>query len=216
MIEVLTINNDMVFSNMYILKENNHIIVIDPCVYDIDLEDAVLDYILLTHEHYDHISGVNYLKEKYNCDVICSNVCANNIQNSRKNLSSFFKAFCELQTMIKIEHPIDDVVYECSADITFDETTCFEWQGNKIEMISTPGHSLGSSCIIVNKNMLFSGDSLFKSYPTVTGIPGGSKKKWLNKTLPFLRSLPKNMTVYPGHFEEFLLSDYMFWEEYDG
>ena len=83
---------------MYVLEENNHLILIDPCIIDIRLENKTVDYIFLTHEHYDHISGVNYWKEKCEAEVVCSNICAEKIESSRKNLSRYFDAFCELQT----------------------------------------------------------------------------------------------------------------------
>lgn len=52
---------------------------------------------------------------------------------------------------------------------------------------------------------MFSGDSLFRDYPTTTGLPGGSKKKWQEKSLPLLKSLPEDVFVYPGHFNGFYI-----------
>lgn len=91
--KIFHIISNLISSNMYVLEENNHLILIDPCIIDIRLENKTVDYIFLTHEHYDHISGVNYWKEKCEAEVVCSNICAENIESSRKNLSRYFDAF---------------------------------------------------------------------------------------------------------------------------
>lgn len=182
--KIFTIISNLIYSNMYVIEENNHLILIDPCIIDISLKNKTIDYIFLTHEHYDHISGVNYWKEKCEAKVICSKSCAENIKSSRKNLSIFFKTFCELQIWVKLKVPVENVEYVCQADKFFDNSLTIEWQGNKIYLFGCPGHSLGSSCVLVNDKILFSGDSLFKDYPTVTGLPGGSKKDgWRNRCL---------------------------------
>ena len=87
-----------------------------------------------------------------------------------------------MQIWVKLKVPVENVEYVCQADKFFDNSLTIEWQGNKIYLFGCPGHSLGSSCVLVNDKILFSGDSLFKDYPTVTGLPGGSKKGWLEKS----------------------------------
>lgn len=201
------------YGNMYGLEENNHLIFIDPGIVDIDLSGRTLDYILLTHEHYDHISGVNYWKEKTGAKVICNERCADAIEKPTKNLSFMFREFCEIQAVRKITEPVENLNYRARADITFEDTYGLEWQGNKIKIFATPGHSAGSEAILVNGEKLFSGDSLFKDYP-VTGIfPGSNKQEWLETGRPRLRELRGNIKVYPGHFEEFYLKEYTLWDK---
>ena len=55
--KIFHIISNLISSNMYVLEENNHLILIDPCIIDIRLENKTVDYIFLTHEHYDHIRG---------------------------------------------------------------------------------------------------------------------------------------------------------------
>ena len=138
------------------------------------------------------------------------------LKSSRKNLSRYFDAFCELQTWVTVEEPVVNIDYSCQADRSFEDHLTLEWQGNKICLFECPGHSLGSICILVNNEILFSGDSLFRDYPTTTGLPGGSKKKWQEKSLPLLKSLPEDVFVYPGHFNGFYIKDYQLWEESNG
>ena len=96
--EIETIVSDLLKSNMYVIKENGRCILIDPCITDCKIENA--DYILLTHEHYDHISGVNYWREKTGAIAIVSKICAEKCADPRKNMSRYYETFCELQTWI--------------------------------------------------------------------------------------------------------------------
>ena len=55
-------------SNMYVILENKKALIIDPCVSEeakeyLKSEQVKEILVLLTHEHYDHISGVNWLRE---------------------------------------------------------------------------------------------------------------------------------------------------------
>ena len=107
---------------MYVLEENNHLIFIDPGIVDIDMTGKTLDYILLTHEHYDHISGVNYWKEMTGVKVVCNDRCAEGIKKPTRNLSFMFKEFCEIQSVRKIVEPVENLNYSAEADITFEDT----------------------------------------------------------------------------------------------
>ena len=88
--KIFHIISNLISSNMYVLEENNHLILIDPCIIDIRLENKTVDYIFLTHEHYDHISGVNYWKEKCEAEVVCSNICAENIEKFQEKFITLF------------------------------------------------------------------------------------------------------------------------------
>ena len=48
---------------------------------------------------------------------------------------------------------------------------------------------------------MFSGDTLVTGHDTILRLPGGSKKDFAEKTLPFLHSLDRELLVYPGHGE---------------
>lgn len=73
---VINFENNLLKSNSFVILENNSAIAIDPyCMKCLDLENV--EYIFLTHEHYDHISGVNYFKECFpDVKVVCSKICA--------------------------------------------------------------------------------------------------------------------------------------------
>ena len=67
----------------------------------------------------------------------------------------------------------------------------------KIKVLSTPGHTKGSVCYIVDNN-IFTGDTLFMNGYGRTDLPGGDSAK-LMETLKKLIPLSEKMNVYPGH-----------------
>ena len=196
--------SELLCSNMYVVTENGHALIIDP-YDDITIGYGLkVDKILLTHEHYDHISGVNEWKKVYGAPVLCSTECAKNIQNPRKNLANLFTVFCELQTWIELEkNPKVDAGYVCEADEVFSNEMSFKWQEHKVKLFEMPGHSAGSIGIIIDEKIFFSGDSLMENFDIELRLPGGSKKKWESIGKPRLQKISDGMMVYPGHFQEF-------------
>lgn len=203
---VKRIVSDLLFSNMYIVEENQHAIIIDPANDTSCFESTMqYDWILLTHEHYDHIRGVNTWRDLCGAKVLCQKNCEENIINPKKNISHYFDRFCEMQTWTEYERGRKYEDYSCRADETFEDSLMMEWQGHSIWMFSCPGHSDGGVCIQVDEKFLFSGDSLLRDFPTECRFPGGSRMKWEETAMPKLRKLDKKLLVYPGHFEEFVL-----------
>ena len=200
-LEVLLFTWDYLDSNMYVLKNGKHLLMVDP----IDNEEALnhCKYaetitILLTHEHVDHICGLNALRSlaPYKVKVIASSECSKRICSPKLNMSAYANVLMELA-----EKPVNMVLppFSCAkADIVFDERYTFNWFEVNVEMISTPGHSPGSVCIVIG-NMLFSGDTLLENR-FMTRFPGGNTKLFRKKTVPILENLLNCVDfVYPGH-----------------
>lgn len=209
--QVYKFNNNVVRANMYVIEHNGHYILIDPSVVERVQINGTVDYILLTHEHYDHICRVNYWKELTHAKIIASVPCQKGLKSPSRNFSRFYKDFCQLQTTMEVIGEVENKDYVCSADLLFEQKYEFEWQGQEIKLFETPGHSKGSSCILINEKALFCGDTLFKDFPTATGLPGGSKRDWDNITRIKLSSLNNDIIVYPGHYDSFSLKDFKYW-----
>ena len=200
--------SDLLESNMYIIIQDKRAIIIDPCRNTDIPEGVVPEMIILTHEHYDHISGVNKWKTKFNVPVLCSSKCNERIQSAKKNMARYFEAFCKLQTGLDNRVPEDfDPFFECSADNVFESDTEFIWQGHSIKLMILPGHSPGSIGIIID-DCVFSGDSIFEDHDTELKFPGGSAKDWEKISLPKIKNLPLETVVYPGHFDSFKLRNW--------
>lgn len=191
-------------SNCYIVVDeaSKHCICIDPAseksLHEIDYiegKELKLDYIFLTHEHTDHTWGCNSLVEKYGARVICSNVC-------KLNLNKEFQAYF----LLYYDNP-DYHYMVCKVDATTeglgDEMV---WEGHKIEFVNTPGHSMGSICIMID-DILFSGDTvmLFKPY---INRRNGSKDIFKESIKMILNRFSDNQLIYPGHGDSFILKDY--------
>ncbi len=206
MMEIRRFESDLLLSNMYVVVEGDHAVVIDPYQDTSSAESLIIDKIVLTHEHYDHISGVNLWRQVTDAPVLCSKACAANIQSPKKNLSRHFKQFCELQTWMELEElPQADPEYSCEADETFEDEIWFEWQGHKWHLFEMPGHSSGSIGILLDSAYFFSGDSLIENSEIELRMPGGSRKKWKEIGEPRLKMIPCGIHVCPGHFQEFIL-----------
>lgn len=194
-------------SNMYVVVRDAAALVIDPCVSP-KAEKLLAEHhvarcdILLTHEHFDHISGVNRLRELYSCRVICSESCAERISDPRKNAAATFQALFLGHNAQDQERAAlcADPSYHCSADLVYRGKMQLDWQGISLELSEAPGHSPGSQLIWGScGNFVFTGDSLIPGVPVITRLPGGSRPVYLEKTLPQLRTIPTEGIVLPGH-----------------
>ena len=202
-IEVRRFIWDYLDSNMYVLTEAAQALVIDP----IDSDDA-FEYlrsfleitVLLTHEHFDHICGLNRIRAEHRCTVIAQEKCSERIQNSKTNFSAMAETLMELSGK-KRDKRVEPFACE-KADIAFENKTVLNWAGNDIEIFSTPGHSPGSVCIKVAGG-LFTGDSLLESGSN-NRFPGGSERTYQEKAIPVMKELIKKAnTIYPGHGDSF-------------
>ena len=114
------------------------------------------------------------------------------------NLSAYADVLAELGGKQIPEHWSP---FACkAADITFENQYAFRWMGHAVELFSTPGHSAGSCCIVVD-DMLFVGDTVLENNLMVK-FPGSSKKLYRSVTAPLLEKwLVGNRIscVYPGH-----------------
>lgn len=201
-------------SNMYILPVKGSCFVVDPCeseeagqlLSNLNITDCL---VLLTHEHYDHISGVNWLRDRVKCEVVCSKICAERIQDSKKNSSAYFETlFIERdeQTQKKVLE-ITDPNYSCRADVSYVGRLEFGWKGLKVEMVEAPGHSPGSQIIRINEKNYFTGDYLIPGEPVITRLPGGSKRKYEAITKPYLQEIEPDSDIFPGHGKPGVLSE---------
>ncbi len=207
-LEVYTYAFQPIDSRMYVILDlnvNGKAIVIDPCVseeaYSLLVQHGIKELtVILTHEHYDHISGVNWLKDLFPCEVIANKVCSRVICDPVKNRSKYFPALfvfhpTEVQNQIR---EMNIQPYCCEADVTFEDDDTFSFGNHTVFMRTTPGHSPSSICIILDNACLFSGDTLLRTQP-ILRKPEGDKTIYFEETIPWLQTLDHGMQVYPGH-----------------
>lgn len=68
-----------------------------------------------------------------------------------------------------------------------------------IKVIHTPGHTPDSMCLLVNNQILLTGDTLFVGECGRTDMPGGSSKNMYHSLFHKILRLDDDVKVYPGH-----------------
>lgn len=176
-------------TNCYILSENNKAIVVDPggSFNTIDnylkKNDLEVKYIINTHGHYDHIAENDALRAVFpDLKVIIHENEAEYLTNPMLNFSGMLgKAFALKAAEITVKHNEE-----------------FEFEGNTLKFIHTPGHTIGSMCILFDKKLI-SGDTLFYYSIGRTDLPGGSYEQIIDSVKMLVSILDEDVKVYPGH-----------------
>ena len=204
-------------SNMFTILTGNDAIVIDPNVDDELLilfgKNRIENVnILLTHGHYDHISGVEWLKEQTKAMVFCHEMCAKRLKNSNRPLARMVAMVLHDEDRKDGGHRYEDFKnsyhpFTIDADKTFGKQESLQFGGLEVKVSSTPGHSEGSVCYNLMGKMVFTGDTFLEDHAVITRFPGGNAEDYENIALPYLRSLPKDTVIMPGHGDPFVLKD---------
>ena len=163
-------------TNTYLLANDTEAVVIDPG-YEADtildaLAGKTLKAILLTHGHFDHVGAVKELVAETGCEVW--------IHAAEATMPPMVTA-----GPLYFTH-------------TYDEgDTVSPIAGLELTVLHTPGHTTGSVCLLMGKEM-FSGDTLFACSFGRTDLPGGDPRKMM-ESLRRLASLQGNFFIHPGH-----------------
>ena len=210
--KVITLTTQYMLSHCYIIEEDGHALIIDPgdpsLVLDvIKANSYTVDFCILTHEHCDHTYGCSEVRQALGCDIYASEKCNRQLQSSRKNFSEYFDAFIEIQTQLPVEQLKTMDPFKTNADVVFSNEMNIDWMGHRLYLKETPGHSLGSICIVIDDKILFTGDTLLLNEATGTNYPGGNEDDLNQISFPWLKSLSPDTKVYAGHGEAFLLGE---------
>ena len=140
-----------------------------------------LEAILLTHGHFDHVGAVRDLAAETGC-----------------------KVYLNPDDLSMPPRMTAGPLYYTD---TYSDGDTLSPAGIPFQVLSTPGHTPGSVCLIA-ENYLFSGDTLFAGSRGRTDLPGGSTRAIL-ESLRRLAALPQDYSVHPGHGESTTLA----WEK---
>lgn len=144
--------------------------------------------ILLTHGHYDHVGGVELVRQATNAKVYIHEADEVMLRDGRANLS----------WQISRNPYIPVTEFETVRD--GDTITV---GSRSFRVLHTPGHTPGGVCYIT-EDLLFSGDTLFKGSVGRTDLGGDPAQ--LRSSLTRLSALAGDYSVYPGHFENTTLA----------
>ena len=135
--EIKKIVSDQMDQNCYLIEENGFGILIDP---GIDLEkilketeNVVVNYILLTHCHFDHLYSLNKIKGFKK--AVGTKNCSLNMIRPEISLCS------------------TECLPDASCDIIIADGEELNFDGIKVRCIETPGHTNGSCCYLIENNL---------------------------------------------------------------
>ena len=179
-------------TNCYIIcdEETKETMVIDPAgdvdtiIEMLDILEAKLKYIYITHCHGDHIGGVTELKNKKGGKILIHRFDAEGLNDININLTEI----------------IDMPEIELEADSRVEDGDLLHLGKLEFKVIHTPGHTIGSSSLYCeSEKLLISGDTLFRGAWGRTDLPTSSFMDIINSITKKLMVLPDETIVYPGH-----------------
>lgn len=171
-------------ANTYFICRDGEYAIIDPTSpYSREYDGKDIRYILLTHEHFDHILEINSWVENTNAEVIATEECAKSLPDPMRNC-------------YKLYNGTDNGYFGRAR--TVDDGEELQFGNTAIKVIKTPGHTAGSAIFLID-NVAFVGDTVFENggYGRFD-LPTGSfimLKDSINKIM----RLAEDITMYPGH-----------------
>ena len=84
-------------------------------------------------------------------------------------------------------------------DIAVAENDVISFGSVNVRVLHTPGHSEDSICLIIDKEEVFTGDTLFVGGVGRIDLPGGNPKDMYLSLYRKVSALEDQLTVYPGH-----------------
>ena len=181
-------------SYFYIDDETLHGFLIDPgaeaekLLQIISEKNFVIEKILLTHGHFDHIGAVDELQKILKIPVCMQKNGGDYVKNPMWNLSAYFN----------LNMTLDNVNFlEDYSEINLNANKNFS-----LKIIPTPGHTTDSAIFYSAKDEIaFVGDTIFLGSVGRTDFPGGDEKILIQTLREKIFTLPSETILFSGHSE---------------
>ena len=188
--------------NTYIISRNNQCVIIDPGnYYDnenieiknfIDSKNFIVNCILLTHCHIDHILGIKYLQDTFNVDVF--------IPAGEEEMYKSSENIAVLYGLNSYNHFEDVKLLGSENKLSFGDIN--------LDVLNVPGHSQDHRAFLLkDEKACLSGDVLFKNSIGRTDLPGGDYDTLIKSIKNTLFLVGDDVTIYPGHGPLTLVKD---------
>ena len=185
----------IISTNCYLVinEETKHAVIVDLAAFPralknyIEEENITVEAILLTHAHFDHIMGLSDVMEDIKIPVYVEEADLPMMMDGESNLSSGYMRGG----------------YQFADAVPVRDGQQLQIAGFQFRVIHTPGHTPGGCCYYMEQeDVLFSGDTLFRTSVGRSDFPGGSASALVRSVKEKLLILPEETHVYPGHMEE--------------
>ncbi len=174
-------------NNSYLIINDNECVVVDPSFAADEIDEYItknnlkLLGVLLTHGHYDHFATANFLLEKYNTSLYVY----------------------EKERDVILQHNLNDLFnvenFVLPSNIKFFSGKTLELGKIKLDIVYTPGHTIGGICIFWEK-YVFTGDTIFIDSVGRMDLPTGNPRQLL-QSIQQIKKFDKSLRVLTGHNE---------------
>ena len=186
-------------SYFYIDDKTLHGFLIDPgaeaekLLQIISEKKFVIEKILLTHGHFDHIGAAAEVQRNLQIPICMQKNGKAYVENPVWNLSAYFD----------LNMTLDNVTYLDDGEITLNDDKNF-----KLKLISLAGHTTDGAIFYSAKDKVaFVGDSIFLGSFGRTDFPGGNEKILFKEIKDKIFTLPDETILLSGHSDATTVAD---------
>lgn len=187
--------NPFEVNTYFVIDDDGACLIIDPSCSNEDENKRLIDFIsteglrpemvLLTHAHFDHLTGVSFVIDKYNIPL-----CGH---REDLNLLQFARHQGDLYGFLFEEDPPE-------FDKFLEDEELLEWSGGSMKALHVPGHTRGSlSYFFPEAGFVITGDALFREGVGRSDLPGGDHDTLIRSIENKLLVLDDSVEVFPGH-----------------
>lgn len=162
-------------SNVFLVNTGELVILVDtsPAIFRKQLLYKIrkknintIDYLVLTHTHFDHSGNATTIKEKYSAKIIVHQLEAEYLLTGNSPIPAGTNRFTKWVVKHLGAIATESFTYEgCNADILISNDKEQPFLHELIQIMHTPGHSSGSLSLIIDNEIALVGDTLFGTYP---------------------------------------------------
>jgi glyoxylase-like metal-dependent hydrolase (beta-lactamase superfamily II) len=172
-------------TNAYFLETPSGNILFDaPQEADAHFASQKIDWLVLTHGHFDHVMDAGKIQARHGCQVVCHSDTVPMITDG-----GFFQ-----------RHGFDIQYDPVTPDILLEEGETNSIAGQRIIALHVPGHCPGSLCFYFPESGdLIGGDVLFCEGVGRWDLPGGDGPLLFDGIRKKIFTLDPATVVFPGH-----------------